>query len=230
MEVPLFVVTLGSRTVEKKKLDQEIISIGRAQDNDIVINNLSVSRYHAMIYNKGGKVVIKDLGSANGTFVNGAKVDEADLWLGDVILIGKHVIKFSKEEDQRRDNGVAFEREGGTVMVDAKTQEKFLEKLKSDAFKIPRLILSNGREVEINGDYFTVGKGDHSNLKIDGLFIKNPHAKIVKLTDGTYRIISMGSFLRPSVVNGDKIKEKVLRDGDIIKIGRNEMMFVMGER
>ncbi|MBI2487321.1 MAG: FHA domain-containing protein [Deltaproteobacteria bacterium] len=230
MEVPILVVTLGSKTVEKRKLDQEMISIGRVQENDIVINNLSVSRYHAIIYNKGGKVVIKDMGSSNGTFVNGAKVDEADLWIGDVVLIGKHVIKFSKEEDQRPGDDLAFQREGGTVMVDARTQEKFLEKLKSDPFKVPRLILSSGREIEINSDYFTVGKGENSNLKIDGLFIKNPHAKIIKLPDDTYRIISMGSFLRPSTVNGSKVKEKVLRDGDIIKIGGNEMMFVMTKR
>lgn len=230
MEVPLLVVMLGSKIVEKKRLDQEMVSIGRAQENDIVINNLSVSRYHAIIYYKGGKVVIKDMGSSNGTFVNGAKIDETDLWIGDIVLIGKHAIKFSKEEEQRPEDDLSFQGEGGTVMVDSRTQEKFLEKLKSNPFKAPRLILSDGREIEINGDYFTVGKGDNSNLKIDGFFIRNPHAKIIKLQDGTYRIISMGSFLRPNTVNGSKVKEKVLRDGDIIKIGGNEMMFVMTTR
>jgi len=40
----------------------------------------------------------------------------------------------------------------------------------------------------------------------------------------------MGSFLRPSTVNGSKVTEKVLRDGDVIKIGGNEMMFVMTAR
>jgi pSer/pThr/pTyr-binding forkhead associated (FHA) protein len=230
MGVPILVVTLGSKIVERKKLDQEVISIGRAQENDIVINNLSVSRYHAVIYNKSGRVVIKDLASANGTFVNGSKIDESELWIGDAVLIGKHLIKFSRDEESRTEDSVAFQDEGGTVMVDARTQEKLLERLKNDPFKAARLILSDGREVEINSDYFTVGKGNGSNLKIDGFFIKNPHAKIIKLPDGSYRIISMGSFLRPSTVNGNKVKERVLRDGDIIKIGGNEMMFVLSRK
>ncbi len=230
MEVPILVVTLGSKVLEKKRLDQEMISIGRAQENDLVINNLSVSRYHAIIYNKGGKVVIKDMGSSNGTFVNGTKIDETDLWIGDVVLIGKHAIKFCKEGEIGQEDDLAFQGEGGTVMVDAKTQEKFLEKLKSDPLRSPKLILSDGREVEIKSDYFTVGKGENSNLKIEGLLIRNPHAKIIKLQDGTYRIVSMGSFLRPSTVNGSKVTEKVLRDGDVIKIGGNEMMFVTTAR
>jgi len=164
MEVPILIVTLGSKVVEKKRFDQEMISIGRAQENDLVINNLSVSRYHAIMYNKGGKVVIKDMGSSNGTFVNGTKIDETDIWIGDVVLIGKHAIKFCKEGELGQEDDLSFQGEGGTVMVDAKTQEKFLEKLKSAPLKLPRLILSDGREVEIKSDYFTVGKGESSNL------------------------------------------------------------------
>jgi len=66
MSVYIIYVTLDSRVIEKRKMDQDVISIGRGKDNDIVINNLAVSRYHAMIFAKAGKVKIKDLGSANG--------------------------------------------------------------------------------------------------------------------------------------------------------------------
>jgi pSer/pThr/pTyr-binding forkhead associated (FHA) protein len=226
MELPFLLVTLGSKVLEKRKLDQEVISIGRAQENDIVINNLSVSRYHAIIYNKGGKVVIKDLGSSNGTFVNGARVEESELWIGDVVLIGKHVLKFSRRDDINPEER-AFQDEGGTVIVDVKTQEKILERLKSGPLKVPKLIFSDGREVEIKGDSFTIGNGTNSNLRIDGLFINNPHAKIVKLKDDTYKIISFGSFIRPNRVNGSRVKERILRDGDIIRIGAHEMIFVL---
>lgn len=229
MGVSLVAITLNSKVIERRKLDKEETIIGRIEENDIVINNLAVSRHHAKIYIKDGNAVIKDLGSANGTFVNGLRVDEAKLRSGDMILIGKHILKFYEEESPRSEESLASRYGEGTVMVDAETQEKFLEKLKSElsSFKAPKLILFNGKEIEINNDFFKIGKNADSNLMIDGLFVKSPHAKIIKRTDGTYRIVSMGSFLRPTKVNGIKVKEQILRDGDIIRIGKHEMIFVL---
>lgn len=250
MRIPFVTITLNSRVLEKRELDKEETVIGRIQENDIMIDNLAVSRRHAKIHMKDGKVVIKDLGSANGTFVNGLQVDEAELKSGDIILIGKHIIKFSEEESPTV-KSLAFRYGEGTVMVDAKTQEKFLENLKNElpsskatkpvksksstvpksnglpSFKAPKLILVDGKEIEINNDFFKIGKNSDSNLKIDGLFVKSPHAKIIKRTDGTYRIVNMGSFLRPTKVNGSKVKQQILQDGDIIRIGKHEMMFAL---
>jgi pSer/pThr/pTyr-binding forkhead associated (FHA) protein len=251
MGIPFVTITLNSKVLEKRELEKEETVIGRIQQNDIIIDNLAVSRRHAKIHIKDGKVVIKDLGSANGTFVNGLQIDEAELKSGDIILIGKHILKFYEEESPRSEESLAFRYGEGTVMVDAKTQEKFLERLKSEltsskatkpvtsesptvpktgglsSFKAPKLMLFDGKEIEINNDFFKIGKNSDSNLKIDGLFVKSPHAKIIKRTDGTYRIRSMGSFLRPTKVNGSKIKEQILRDGDVIRIGKHEMTFAL---
>ncbi|HEX3037145.1 MAG TPA: FHA domain-containing protein [Thermodesulfobacteriota bacterium] len=226
MGLPFIIVTLGSKEVERRKLDQEIITIGRAPENDIVISNLAVSRNHSMIHKMGDKVFIKDLDSANGTFVNGVRIDETEFSNGDVILIGKHVIKFYYEEDSKSEGSFDFQNDGGTVVVDARTQEKFLRKLKGE-YKASKLILPNGREVEINGDSFTIGNGDNLNLRIEGIFIKNPHAKIIRGADGAYRIVSTGSIFRSTTVNGIKVKEMVLKDGDMIKIGKHEMIFTL---
>lgn len=229
MGVPFVAITLNSKVIERRRLDKEETIIGRIQENDIVIDNLAVSRRHAKIYVKDGKAVIKDLGSANGTFVNGLQVDEVELKSGDIILIGKHMLKFYEEESPSSEESLAFRYGEGTVMFDAQTQEKFLEKLKSElsSFKAPKLILFDGKEIQIQNDSFRIGKNSNSNLKIDGLFVKSPHAKIIKRTDGTYKIVSMGSFLRPTKVNGTKVKEQILRDGDIIGIGKHEMIFAL---
>ncbi|MGE5443647.1 MAG: FHA domain-containing protein [Ignavibacteriales bacterium] len=228
MWIPLVVVTLNSKVIERRKLDKEETTIGRTQENDIVIKNLAVSRHHAKIYAKDGKVVIKDLGSANGTFVNGARAEEVELSTGDVILIGKYVLKLYNEEALRPIEDSAPQGDGGTVMVDAITREQFLERLKSElTSQTPKLISSEGKEIKISNEFFTIGKGYKSKLKIDGMFIKNPHAKIFKQPDGAYRIISMGSFFRPTKVNGSPVKEKILKDGDVIKIGKHEMIFTL---
>ena len=68
-------------------------SIGRSLKNDIVAGDLLVSRHHADIHVSQGKVEIIDLGSANGTFVNGQRVTRAVLTRGDVIAIGHHLFE-----------------------------------------------------------------------------------------------------------------------------------------
>lgn len=225
MESPFIVVISGSKAIEKRRLDQEIITIGRAPGNNIVIDNLTVSNNHAIIYKKGDKVFVKDTESESGTFVNGLRISETEFCNGDVIMIGKHIIKFYYDEDYRPEDSLGFQSDGDITIADDKIQEELLRNLGGE-FRAPRLILSNGREIEINGESFTIGSGDNSILKIDGIFIKNPHAKIIKETDGTYRIISMCSLFVSIKVNGVKVKEKVLRDKDVIRIGKHEMIYI----
>ena len=71
---------------------REII-IGRSSDLDMVLVEDMVSRKHAKITTDETTVTIQDLGSTNGTFVNGEKVRKADLKDGDRILIGTSIIK-----------------------------------------------------------------------------------------------------------------------------------------
>ena len=65
------------------------IKIGRANVNDVIINDTSVSREHALLLvENGGVVTIRDLNSANGTFVNGVKITEENLSEGDEVKLG----------------------------------------------------------------------------------------------------------------------------------------------
>lgn len=62
--------------------------IGRTPDNDIVVSDVLASRHHAQVSSRGAALVIEDLGSVNGTFVNGRRVSSAQLTDGDVVTIG----------------------------------------------------------------------------------------------------------------------------------------------
>src|SRR5579872_4017329 len=75
------------------------VTIGRAPDNDIPIDNLAVSNYHARVYVEAGSLVVEDLNSLNGSFVNDIRVDRAMLKDGDGILIGKHHIVVDQSSD-----------------------------------------------------------------------------------------------------------------------------------
>ncbi len=77
------------------KGDKQLI-IGRSSELDIVLVEDMVSRKHAKITLSGGKITIEDLGSTNGTFVNGEKVKTSRLKEGDRILVGTSILKLVK--------------------------------------------------------------------------------------------------------------------------------------
>jgi pSer/pThr/pTyr-binding forkhead associated (FHA) protein len=66
------------------------LRIGRLKGNDVVINNLSTSRFHATLTEQNGGFVLADLGSENGSWVNERRVKECRVGPGDRIQIGKH--------------------------------------------------------------------------------------------------------------------------------------------
>ncbi|MBI4230802.1 MAG: FHA domain-containing protein, partial [Planctomycetes bacterium] len=67
---------------------KDVVTIGRDVSCDISLNSTSVSRFHVQMKRDGDRLTVKDLGSRNGTRVNGAKVAEAVLSDGDVIQVG----------------------------------------------------------------------------------------------------------------------------------------------
>src|SRR6266852_3778248 len=84
------------------KMDRQVI-IGRSNDLDMVLVEDMVSRKHAKITISGGKITIEDLGSTNGTFVNGEKVKQARLKEGDRILIGTSILKLVHQGENAAD-------------------------------------------------------------------------------------------------------------------------------
>ena len=78
----------GPRKGETVMLGKPQLSIGALADNDIVVPSAAVSRYHAQLQCRGRYVEIKDVGSSNGTFVNGTNVRSCPLEPGDTVRIG----------------------------------------------------------------------------------------------------------------------------------------------
>lgn len=75
----------------------QTFNIGRNSANDIVLDDKMVSRQHAqLIVLENGQVTIKDLGSSNGTFVNGNKITECNLKAGDIVKCGNTFVKWAQ--------------------------------------------------------------------------------------------------------------------------------------
>ena len=92
--MPRLVLSLDGVVLREVALTKDRTTIGRRSHNDIVIDNLAVSGEHAVIYNSAGEVYLEDLGSTNGTTVNGQPIKKHLLQSGDAVEIGKYRLKF----------------------------------------------------------------------------------------------------------------------------------------
>jgi two-component system cell cycle response regulator len=88
------VVIYGMDLGKKYNVDRPSLIIGRSSKADIQIDQESVSRNHCKIINTGKTILLRDLGSTNGTYVNDELVDEYVLRDGDFIKIGRCIFKF----------------------------------------------------------------------------------------------------------------------------------------
>jgi predicted component of type VI protein secretion system len=83
----------GEEIKERWILAKPATAIGRWEDNDIMVDDRWVSRYHAQIHHEGDRYIIKDLGSKNGTFVNGQRIAEPQVLVdGDQIQVTPLVV------------------------------------------------------------------------------------------------------------------------------------------
>jgi two-component system, cell cycle response regulator len=88
------VVIYGSELGKKYNLNAASLVIGRSSKCDIQIDQESISRNHTKIVNTGKSILIRDLGSTNGTYVNDEPIDEYVMRDGDLIKIGRTIFKF----------------------------------------------------------------------------------------------------------------------------------------
>jgi hypothetical protein len=95
LEGPALVVRAGGgRAGESFRPSGERTRIGRSPDCDIFLDDVTVSRNHAVLVEQNGKFHVEDQGSLNGTFVNRRRIDNAPLANGDELQIGKYRMTF----------------------------------------------------------------------------------------------------------------------------------------
>jgi pSer/pThr/pTyr-binding forkhead associated (FHA) protein len=219
------------------------VTIGRAPDNDIPIDNLAVSNYHARVYVEAGSLVIEDLGSLNGSFLNDIRVERAMLKDGDAILIGKHHILV----DQTHDVALLADglrrapapRVNETMVLDTRVRREMLEQaaaagersqLSPERLLVPTLTVLRGRtdqkEYRLAGKLTVIGHSEMATVRLRGWFTPNIAAQINKHEDGYY----LGRGDGVPKLNGVEIGGLTkLNDGDMIEVGRVRLNFLYRE-
>lgn len=88
------IVRRGPSAGTKFTFDTDVVTVGRHQQSDVFLNDITVSRRHAELRRDGAKYSVADLGSLNGTYVNRSRVDSSSLSTGDELQIGKFRLLF----------------------------------------------------------------------------------------------------------------------------------------
>jgi pSer/pThr/pTyr-binding forkhead associated (FHA) protein len=231
-------VRFDNVTLKEISLDKPSLTIGRSNKNDIVIDNMAVSRKHARIYREGPRHIVQDLKSLNGTFVNNKKVSQWILSNNDQVLIGKHTLLFIEEADQPAEDvsqppGDVVEH---TLVLETKKQKELLAKIREPApeektkpVQAGVTIISGGSEqehVELTKRLTVAGKGSHADIRLKGLFLGRTVFLISQKPSGFY--ISCPGRKTTTRINGLPVRDQQeLEDGDIIDAGRTKMQFTM---
>jgi hypothetical protein len=219
------------------------VKIGRGPDNGIVIDNPAVSHYHARVFTgEDGQLTLEDLGSLNGTFVNGKKVKTAPLKTGDSVGIGKH--KILVEESTEPEGFLVWigpqmpetPKMQETAFLGTKERSDFLQRLAAkgessqvspERGKVPMLIVRKGKtdaqEYLLNQDLTVIGKSAMATIKLQGWFAPKAAAQINRRGGGTYYI---GAASRVPTINGNPTTRPTkLIPGDIIEVAGIELEF-----
>jgi FHA domain len=241
--MPRLVLKFESSVLKEVPLGTRPVTIGRAPDNDIPIDNLAVSNYHARVYVEAGSLVVEDLNSLNGLFLNDIRVERAMLKDGDSILIGKHHIWV----DQAHDAALPMDiwrkapapRVNETMVLDTQERRKMLEEaaaagersqLSPDRLRVPTLTVVRGRtdkkEYRIAGKLTVIGHSKMATVRLRGWFTPDIAAQINKHEDGYY----LGRGDRVPKLNGVPINGLTkLVDGDLIEVARVRLNFMFHE-
>jgi hypothetical protein len=90
----LLAVLRGPNAGSRFLLDSDLTLAGRHPDSDIFLDDVTVSRRHAEFYRQGGRFVVRDVGSLNGTYVNRERIEQVELHEGDEVQVGKFRLVF----------------------------------------------------------------------------------------------------------------------------------------
>ncbi len=206
-----------SKTREHPVCEGDKLTIGRSALNDIQIAEGHISRQHAVLACQDGAFTIDDVGSANGTFVNGVQVyGENELTIGDEVHLFVSVLKLLSATDRgprdAADKVSAVAGDRASLRITRGPQQGQVFALLKEEMYIGRSTPNSNWEIALQDPT-----------------VSRPHAFLVK-EGPVWKIYDLGS-INGTAVNNQPItggKAKTLRDGDRIVFGGTMTVFHTG--
>jgi pSer/pThr/pTyr-binding forkhead associated (FHA) protein len=214
------------------------VTIGRLPDNAMIIDNPAVSGHHARVLLEGQQVILEDLRSTNGTFVNGRPITRHVLQHGDEVLVGKHSIVFDQNAVEPPVAGAPLESLGDTVYLDTKQHRALratLESARADAAKsvnarpatpvataprrvgVLRVIAGRSEQdhYDLGAHTSLIGRSDTALVRLRGWF-KPSVAVAIARSGNSYVATPLGG---KTLINDERLEgRRILQDGDMLNV------------
>jgi pSer/pThr/pTyr-binding forkhead associated (FHA) protein len=231
-------------------LQSGITTIGRAESNDIHIDNLAVSGNHARIMGEADTFTIEDLCSTNGTYIDDKRITRQKLAHNTVITIGKHSLVFLDPDAapaaDDNDRTVVMKRAAGietATAVAPPTQDTSMDRtiirgallqqpLNAPVEKVGILTVLDGSANDtvylLDKRLVTIGKSAGAEIQLKGFFAPKVAALINKTREGYF--ITSATRWRKLLVNGTQTSEgHPLKPSDVVEIASLRARFSFWE-
>ncbi len=208
------------------ELAKTSVSLGRGAINDIVLDDVRVSRSHARLDFATEEVTIVDLGSSNGTRVNGIRIERTTLVPGDTIGLGGQQLKYSVEGPSEDVDLTVIDTQ---VQLDQTIAEEVLPVVINDTANPSLVVFTSDRTWSIDLadlDQATIGRDESCAVFIDVDKVSRQHAEVQHR--GEAFLIKDLDSTNGTWVNSQQIDQHILQDGDVIRVGPAQIIFKRG--
>jgi pSer/pThr/pTyr-binding forkhead associated (FHA) protein len=217
------VLSLAGGTTQEFTLAKASVLLGRATTSDIVLRDWAVSRSHARIERTAQGYELLDVGSVNGTLVNGVKQTHAVLSPGDQVTLGGSSLRF--EPGPAQDHGLDPTRIQRLPHADPTHTDGPLS-VRVEESSMPRVAVhtaSRTWEVSITRDCLTIGRDPDNDIVLDLPAVSRHHA-ILERRGNTFLVRDLGSS-SGTWIDQERVERRSLDEGDTLRIGAVQLVF-----
>jgi pSer/pThr/pTyr-binding forkhead associated (FHA) protein len=231
--VPQAALTIVSGNAVKNVTNElgnaSVLSIGRSQDNDIIIDEPTVSRRHATVSYQNGTATVQDLNSANGVLVNGEKVQQVVLQPGSKIRLGNSELVFDerKVSEEKVQANVSVENNGAVGETGIREPQNTVVQQRKPITRGWLVIRSGpqqGDSYTLSESSYTIGRGHHNDIAITDPGISRSHA-LLNHRDGSFFLYDAGSTAG-TWINGEKVSGSNWEKGSALQVGETILTLV----
>ncbi len=218
---PKLVCKQGLLAGEEFELTGQRVLIGRDPNADILLQDDLVSRKHALVFLRGERYLIEDLGSSNGTFLNGVAIKTPEqLTAGDTINFG-HAVQFEFEDPGAFEAATRLPAEPVVVTESQPTMLAEPVEITQQAV-LPQLVVSvSGAApvtIPLSSELFTIGRSEDNEIVVNSPIMSRHHARLER-REGGYQLTVLAEAANRMLLSGEPISEPLrLYDGDEITV------------